>query len=182
IEIDAAIASQHRMNRRPKHAGLVDLGHAIEKPHGFNRIRCMDLDKRPAGEDAFQLVGRAERGEPSGVDDRDAMAMVGFVEIVRRNEQRHAGGRELIDQVPEMPARERIDAARRLVEKYDRRLVKEGASEGQPLPPATCKVARASVLAPLEPRHLDDKATARLEALAGESVDTRKKTDVLIDG
>ena len=39
----------------------------------------------------LQLVDRAERRQLAGVDDRDAVAVLGFVEIVRRHEHGHAG-------------------------------------------------------------------------------------------
>ena len=44
--------------------------------------------------------------------------------------------RHVLDQPPELAARHRIDAARRLVEKDDARLVQDGAAERQPLTPA----------------------------------------------
>ena len=72
---------------------------------------------------------------------RDAMAVLGFVQIVRRDEHGDAGSREMIDEAPELAPRDRIDAAGRLVEKHDRRLVQDGAAEREPLTPAAGEIA-----------------------------------------
>ena len=59
-------------------------------------------------------------------------------------------------------ARQRIDAAGRLVEKHDRRLVQNRAAEREPLPPAAGEIARQRVLAALEAGHLEhERAGAR---------------------
>ena len=99
------------------------------------------------GEHALQLVGRADRGEAAAVDDRDAVAVLRLVEIVRRDEHRHARRREVIDEAPELAAGQRIDAAGRLVEKDDRRLVQDGAAEREALAPAAGQIGRVRVLA-----------------------------------
>ena len=163
-------------------AGLLDLRHRIEQPHRFDRIVRTDLENRPVLENLLQLLGRADRREPAGVDDRETMAVLGFVEIVRRHQHGHAGSRELIDEIPEAAPRDRIDAAGRLVEKDDRRFVENRAAERETLPPSAGQVGGAHLLAPLEARHLDDEAPPPLEPFGIEPVDAAEKPDVLIDG
>src|SRR5205807_3050327 len=97
------------------------------------------------------------------------------------HEHGHARRGQLIDEVPELPARQRIDAARWLVEEDDRRLVQDRAAEREPLPPAAGQLARAEVLAALESGHLDREPAARLETRAVEPVDAAEEPDVLID-
>ena len=101
--------------------------------------------------------------EPAGVDDRQAVAVLRLVQIVRRHQHGDAVGRERVDERPETSPRERIDAAGRLVEKDDRRLVQDGAAEREPLPPPPARSGGAS-LAPFEAGHLDDEAAPALEA------------------
>ena len=46
--------------------------------------------------------------------------MLRFVQIVGRDEDGDAGGGQLLDEIPELTARERVDAASRLVRDIDR--------------------------------------------------------------
>ena len=127
-------------------------------------------------EDLLDLGGRAERREPAGVNQRDAMAALRFVEIVRRHEHRHAFLRERVDETPELAARQRIDAARRLVEEEDRRLVEDGAAEREALPPPAGEVARERLLAAGQAGHLEHEAPPRRQPLATSGRRRRRRT------
>ena len=116
------------------------------------------------------------------MDDGDAMAVLRLVEIVRRDQHGDARRRELIDEIPEVAPRQRVDAAGRLVEKDDRRLVKNRAAEREALAPAAGQIARARALAPFEARHLEDEAAALVEPRPVEAVDAAEEADVLVDG
>ncbi len=89
------------------------------------------------------------------MDQRHAMAALGLVQVVRRDQHGDARLRQRVDEPPELAARQRIDAAGRLVEKEDRRLVEDRAAERQPLPPAAGEIARERVLAAGQAGHLD---------------------------
>ena len=78
-----------------------------------------------------QAAGRVEREEPPFVQQRDARAPLRFVEIRRRHQNRDALREKLGQQLPELAARHRIDAGRRLVEQDDPGLVHERACERQ---------------------------------------------------
>ena len=117
------------------------------------------------------------------MDQRDAMAALGLVEIVRRDEDGDALLRQRVDQPPELPPRQRIDAAGRLVEEEDRRLVQDGAAERQALAPAAREIARERRFAAGQAGHLEDEARgAPRAAPAIEAVDAAEEADVLIDG
>ena len=105
---------------------------------------------RPA-KTCFTSAGVPMRRQAPGVNQRDAMAALRFVQVVRRDEDRDARLRERVDEPPELAARQRIDAAGRLVEEEDRRLVEDRAAEREPLPPAAGEIARERVLAALQP-------------------------------
>ena len=137
---------------------------------------------RRVGEHLLDLARRADRRERAGVDQRDAVAALGFVQIVGGDQHGDARLREHVDQAPELAPRQRIDAAGRLVEEQDRRLVEDRAAERQPLPPAAGEVARQRRLAAAQAGHLDHELAARGERRAGQPVDAAPERDVLIDG
>ena len=112
----------------------------------------------------LQLLHRAERGEPAGLDDGDAVAVLGFVQVVGGDEHRDAGARQVVDEPPELPARQRIDAAGRLVEEHDRRLVENGAAEREPLPPAGRQRAGQRALAAAQAGHVEHERRAARRA------------------
>ena len=57
------------------------------------------------------------------VDEGEPAAVGRLVHVVRGDEQRHALLGQVVEQVPELPAGDRVDAARRLVEEEQLRLV-----------------------------------------------------------
>ena len=82
---------------------------------------------------------------------------------------------EVVDQPPELPARQRIDAAGRLVEEDDRRLVEDGAAEREPLPPAARQVAGQRALAAAEAGHVEHERAPRVEPVARQAVDAAEE-------
>ncbi len=94
------------------------------------------------------------------------MAPFRFVQVVRRDEDRDTGGGEHVDETPELPSRQRVDAAGRLVEKKDGRFVEDGAPEREALPPASGQVARQLTLAPGEAGHVEHELRRSASAAA----------------
>ena len=87
---------------------------------------------------ALSSSGRAADDDHAAVDDREPVAQaIGLLEVVRRQEQRHALALQPPELVPERRARGRIDPGRRLVEEQQARAVHEPA--GQVDPPAACR-------------------------------------------
>src|SRR5690606_36227300 len=82
---------------------------------------------------ARQRVGRALEHEPALAEDREAMAALGLVHVVRRDEDGRAPIGELEEALPELAPRLGIDAGRRLVEEDKLRIVDDGAREREPL-------------------------------------------------
>ena len=66
-----------------------------------------------------------------------AASRFGFLEMVRGQQQRHAGGREIREHVVDAIAALRIHADRRLVEQHDARAMENAAGDVQPAPHAT---------------------------------------------
>src|ERR1035437_1910416 len=115
-------------------------------PHGRERRERLRRERHleePAGERALQL-GRTPRGdEPAVEDEGEAVALLGLVHVVRRDEDRHpARGRELVDEVPEEAPPARVHATGRLVEEEELRLMEQGRRERDALPLAGREVLR----------------------------------------
>src|SRR4029453_13819490 len=56
------------------------------RPPRPGRAAGGDFDDRAIRKQRFQLAGRPERGQTAGMDDRDPIAVLGFVEVVRLHE------------------------------------------------------------------------------------------------
>jgi hypothetical protein len=70
-----------------------------------------------------------EHGDPVG-------ELVGLVEVLRRQENRHAAGGQPADDLPHRVAAARVQAGRRLVEEDDPRVTDERHREVEPAPHA----------------------------------------------
>ncbi len=95
--------------------------------------RVKDLAR---GERFLQLGRRAQGDHFAAVHERDAMAVFRLVHIMRGDENGVAGRGELIDQIPELPPGDGIDAAGRLIQKQNGRFVQDRATKGEPLFPS----------------------------------------------
>ena len=93
----------------------------------------------------LELVGRAGHEQLRQVEVADLAAALGLVHVVRGDEQRDALGGELEQQIPQLAARDRIDAGGRLVEEDDARLVHQRGAEREPLLPAAGEQAGAAI-------------------------------------
>ena len=166
----------------PKMLVFSTSGIVVERPHGRDGLGGADFENRPRGKDRLQLLDRAVRGEPAGLNDRDAVAVLRLVEVVRRDEDRDAGAGQIVDEPPELPARQRVHTAGRLVEEDDRRLVENRAAERKALAPAGRERAGQRVLATAKTGHVEHEGAPRGEPLAAQAVDAAEERDVLIDG
>ncbi len=166
---------QYGVDRGPKEAGLLDLGQLIEGAHDVDRARRPHLDNRAALEDLFHLAGGPECRQTTCVDQRDAVAALRFVQIVGGNQHGHAVVRQRVDQTPELPPRQRVDAAGRLIEEENRRLVQNRAAEGQTLPPSAGQIAGERAFAPVQAGHLEHELPARSPAVRRSSPYTPPK-------
>ena len=173
---------EDRVHGRPEQARLLDVRHLLQCFHRLHRIGGTDFRDGSAGEGLLDLRGRADGGECTRMDQRHAMAALGLVQVVGGDQDRDARLGEVVDEAPELPARQRIDPAGRFVEEEDRRLVENRTPEREPLPPAAGEIAGQRGFAALEAGHLDDELPARLDPVAGQAVNASPEPDVLVDG
>src|SRR4029078_12099224 len=94
----------------------------------------------------LELERRAKSCDATVDHDRDSIAVLGFVHIVSRDENRSTTRGRGVDHFPELPARNGIDSAGWLVEKDNRGLVKQRNRECELLLPAKRQLAHELVL------------------------------------
>ena len=85
-------------------------------------------------------------------------------------------------QVPELPARDRIDPRGRLVEEHHARLVQQRRPQRQPLLPAAREQPGPSIQVGADVGQGDDRLSPLAQALAGEPVDAGEEVEVLAHG
>ena len=100
-----------------------------------------DLQDRPPHE-LLHFAGRAAGQQPAAVDQGQAIAALGLVEIGGGDEDRHLLAEQLIEDPPEIAARDGIDAVGRLVEEEHLGRVDRGAGEAEFLFHAAGEIAR----------------------------------------
>ncbi len=90
--------------------------------------------------------------------------------------------RHLVDEGPETPARNGIDAARGFIEEDHARSVEDRAGESQPLFPAPGQRLGDEIFLALQARGLNRPRLALAHRRAGEAVDPAEETQILNDG
>src|SRR5579864_1622532 len=132
------------MDGLPKNRGAPDPGNMTGQPksscyfwrgdlntHGSVWLYVRKLAKR---------IGSAVGNKLAEINVGDVAAALGFVHVVRGHKKRNAVPGKLEKQIPELPARNRIDAGGWLVEEQQFGLVQHGAAKSEPLFPAARKL------------------------------------------
>jgi len=113
------------------------------------------------------------------MDEAHPVAVVGFLEEVRGDEDRDSGLSLVLDDLPEERAVVDVDAGGRLVEKEDARPMQRGEREARPLAHARRQVLGLLALCLGEVEALGERPPATLELRAVESVKAGVELDVL---
>src|SRR5438477_5512863 len=129
------------VNRLAEDGGAADAGNLAGETQRASDFGGGDFNAHGAGWIDFgklaQRIGGAVSDELAEIDVGDVTAALGFVHVVSGDKEGDAVAGKLEQQVPELPARDGIDAGRRFVEKQQLRLVEHGAAQRQTLfPPA----------------------------------------------
>ena len=95
---------------------------------------------------------------------------------------RHPGAGQLKEQIPQLPARDGIDAGRRLVEEKHTRFVDEGAGHGEALAPATGEQGGPPVEVGFEVRERDEFVAALPQPITAQTVKAAEEQQVLVHG
>src|SRR3989441_3659981 len=124
---------------------------------------------------------RALAHQLAGDHESQPVALLGFLEIVRGDEDRGALVGQLVDGGPERAAGDRIHARRRLVQEQHARLMHDRRTEGHALLPAAGQAARELAALAGKAGELEYPPLARLAPLARHLVDAREEVEVLVD-
>ena len=167
------------VQRAAERRHLVDAGARTQCRGERRQVRAghRPRDELCAGHDLGRGAGREQ---PSFEDVREAVAALGLVHVMGRDEHGDALSGQLVDLVPEVAARLRIDARRRFVQQQQLRAVQHARGESEPLLPAAGELARKLVAARAEPEPVD-RRPHDLRAF-GNPVHSRDEIEVLADG
>jgi len=148
--------------------------HAVERfqrthvESAVGRARRGELHHVLRAQAGDQLARRSERDHPAVVHDGDAVAQpLRLVHVVRRQHDAPPARAQLHDEVPELPARLRIEAGGRLVEEEQLGIAHHRARQREPLLLSTAQLPHPcmALLAELhQVDHLVHAAAARVEA------------------
>src|SRR6266550_3174818 len=134
-----------------------------------------------AGEVA-QRMGSAVGDELAEINVGYVAAALGFVHVVGGDEEGDAVAGKLEEEIPELAARDGVDASGGFVEEKKRGLVQHGAAEGEALLPATGKLRSQAIQIGCEAVELDNFVDAALQARGLQAVDTAVELQVFRDG
>src|SRR5258708_18024833 len=129
-----------RMNGLAENGGAADARKMTREAKRARNFRGGDFDaKRGLRLDVGKLAERI--GRPIGNDLAEinvghVAAALGLVHVMRGDEKGDAVAGELEEEIPELTARDGVDAGGGLVEKKEFRLVQHGAAESEALLPA----------------------------------------------
>src|SRR5467141_800554 len=150
--------------------------------HGYRALRVVGEHlEHAAALRGLHAARRALGHQLAGDHESQPVALLGFLEIVRGDEDRGALVGKLVDHGPERAAGDRVDARRRLVEEQHARLVHDRRTEGHALLPAAGQAARELAALAGKAGELEHPPLARLAPLARHLVDAREEVEVLVD-
>src|SRR5882724_3486404 len=138
--IERKIVVNESVNRLAKNCGAANAGEFAGGAQSPSDFRRGDFDAHRArrldfGEFA-KRIGRAVGYELAIINVSNMAAAFGFVHVVRCDEKSDALRGKFEQKIPQLSARNGVDARGRLIEKKQLRFVKHGAAEGEALLPS----------------------------------------------
>src|SRR5262249_35501871 len=143
------------------------------------RRRSDDVDRVAGRVAPAELLRRRVRDQMAGVDEADAVAIVGLLHEVRGDEHGSAAVGLFLDELPEQRAAAHVDARGRLVEEEEPRPVHDAEGEARTLPDARRQLLRLLRLRLVEPESLAERVPAPRELAPREPVEPGVELDVL---
>src|SRR5467141_2175851 len=184
VEIETVF--DERVDGLPENGCAAYAGEATRESKSARDFRSGDFNAQRAGgldvREFAKRIGRAVGDELAVIDVSDMGAALGFVHVVSGDEKRDAMTGKLEEEIPELAARDRVDARGGLVEKKERRLMQHGAAESKALLPATGKLRGQAIQIGCEAVELDNFIDAALQARGLQAVDAAIELQVFRDG
>src|SRR5438270_4172504 len=126
--------------------------HSFELVYGFQsggEMIASDVESARSGRadfrHLFQFIRFPAYNQFRHVDVADVRATLGFIHVMRGDEESHSLASELKEQTPQLTPSHGIDSGCRFVEKQYGGFVHEGAGHGQALAPAAREQPSATV-------------------------------------
>src|SRR5882757_7962613 len=109
-------------------------------------------------------------------------AAFGFVHVMGGDEESDAVAGKLKEKIPELAARDGIDAGGGLIKKQELGFVEHGAAECEALLPSAGKLSGETIEIGLKTVELDDFVHAALQAIRRQAVDAAVELKIFGDG
>src|SRR5882762_9040090 len=184
IEVEAVI--DERVDGLTKNGCAANAGEMAGNAKSTRDFGSGDFNAQRAG---WLNVGKFAKGIGCAVGDEFAVvdvgnvaAAFGFVHVVRGNKKSDALPGKLEKKIPELAARDGVDAGGRFVEKKELRFMKHRAAEGQALLPSAGELRGQTVQVGAEAVDLNDFFDAALQARGFEAVNSPIELQVFRDG
>src|SRR5882762_3165267 len=184
--VEVEMFFDQRVNRLAENGGAANAGELPGETQSTGDFRGRDFDALGAGglhvRKLAQRIGSAVGDELAIINVGDVAAALGLVHIVRGDEERDAVAGKLEEQIPELAARDGVDAGGGLVEEKELGLVQHGAAEGEALLPSAGKLRCEPSEVGAEAVELDDFVHAALQAIGRQAIDAPVKKQILRHG
>ncbi len=152
----------------------------LERGDGRRIVGGRDLHAVLA-DGGLEIGRRIERDDLALVDDGDAVAVLGFVHVVRGDEDGDLLALvQLVDVLPDRGAGLRIEPDGGLVEEQHLGRMQQAARDLEPAPHAAREGLHQIVLAVVEPDHLEHFLAARGGADAVDAIELAMEAEVLL--
>src|SRR6266446_5208412 len=175
-----------RVDGLPENGCAAYSGEATRKSKSARDFRGGNFNAQRAGglhvREFAKRIGRAVGDELAVINVGDVTAALGFVHVVSGDKKRDAMTRKLEEKIPELAARDGIDARGGLVEKEECGLMEHGAAESETLLPAARKLRGQAIQIGCEAVELDNFVDAALQARGLQAVDAAVELQVFRDG
>src|SRR5579871_2233384 len=144
----------------------------------FDAHRSGRLDFRKLAKSIRRAVG----DQLAVVDVGDMAATLGFVHVMSRDKKGDALRGEFEEKIPQLTARDGIDASGRLIEEEQFRFMEHGAAECEALLPSAGELSREARDIRTEPVCVDDLVDAAFQALGGKTVNSTVEREIFENG
>src|SRR5258706_4780986 len=184
--VEVEMFFDQRVNRLAENGGAANAGELPGETQSAGHLGGCDFHALGAGglhvRKLAERIGSSVGDELAVINVSDVAAALGLVHIVRGDEERDAVAGKLEEQIPELAARDGVDAGGGLVEEKELGLVQHGAAEGEALLPSAGKLRCEPSEVGAEAVELDDFVHAALQAIGRQAVDAPVKTQIFRDG
>src|SRR5258708_33082916 len=184
--VKIAMVLNERMNGLPEDGGAANAGNLARETERARNFRRGDFDAQGAlrlhvGKFA-ERIGRPIGDELAEINVGDMAAAFSFVHVMRGYEKRDAVAGKLEEEIPQLAARDGVDAGSGLVQKKKFWLVQHGAAECEALFPAAGELRGQAIQIGFEAIQLDNFVDAAFKASGVEAVDAAVELQVFCNG